>query len=602
MTATSATIALAGLALCFAMPYIVYPVLIRLVPRRRVTEPPSGEVPLRRVSVLIPAHNEGLHLERKLCNTLTLDYTSGLLEVIVCSDGSTDETDRVALGFAEAGVRLVRNEERSGKAVTLNRLVSEATSDLLLLTDASAMLTPNTLQALCRALEDERVAVACARYVVQPSHGGEGDTEAGYWSFESRMREAEAERDLLLGASGAAYLIRRQEMPELPADTVNDDFVVPLEARVRGRRIAYVPEAVATDAPTDSLSTLYHRWVRIAYGNYQMLWRFRGSLLFGGRLMLPLWRKLLRTLGPVFLVAMMAVLFVARERHVVFEQLCIIGCALLGAGLLCVAIPNRGLGRARPFRVGRFLLLAQLAYLNGLLRALVGSREGLWKRGSANEAIDLTRPAPIPLRVRALKRLVDLAASSLALLLLWPLLLYIAIRIKLDSPGPVLYRQTRLRPGPRGRPVEFAMLKFRSMVIDAEAECGPVWARKQDERVTRVGEFLRKHRLDELPQFVNILRGDMSLVGPRPEREFFAGPLEEKIPGYGDRHMLLRPGLTGWAQVMGDYDTTVESVKAKVVYDLAYLAHLYHLHTYLKMEAKVIYKTVWVVLSGKGAR
>ncbi len=218
-------------------------------------------------------------------------------------------------------------------------------------------------------------------------------------------------------------------------------------------------------------------------------------------------------------------------------------------------------------------------------------------------ALDLTRPAPIPLRVRVLKRAFDIVSASTALIALSPVFAGIAIAIRVDSEGAVIFRQKRLRPGPDGEPIDFWMYKFRSM-RPAPKDAGPAWATDDGEqdRITRIGAILRKHRLDELPQFFNVLMGDMSLVGPRPEVRFFADQLDEKIPGYNDRHMVLRPGITGWAQVQAGYAGDETANREKLVHDLAYVAHLYRLRTYLRMEAKVIFRTFRVVLTGHGAK
>ncbi len=165
------------------------------------------------------------------------------------------------------------------------------------------------------------------------------------------------------------------------------------------------------------------------------------------------------------------------------------------------------------------------------------------------------------------KRLLDLAAAALALVLTLPLWPLIAVLIRLESAGPAIYRQFRV--GRHGR--IFTMYKFRTMRIDAERD-GPCWAQANDQRVTRLGRLLRRSRLDELPQLVNILRGDMSLVGPRPERPEFVRRLEELLPHYGLRH-LVTPGLTGWAQIHYGYGASVEDAHRKLCYDLYYLKH-----------------------------
>lgn len=198
---------------------------------------------------------------------------------------------------------------------------------------------------------------------------------------------------------------------------------------------------------------------------------------------------------------------------------------------------------------------------------------------------------PMPPWEKNVKRLIDIGASLSALVVLSPLLLIIAAAIKLDSKGPALYRQERV--GYRG--ARFRLWKFRSMVTDAEKHSGPVWAGKNDDRITRVGRIIRKMRMDELPQLYNILRGDMSLVGPRPEREFFVEQLKMKIPYYSLR-LKVKPGLTGWAQIKHNYDRSLDDVREKLKYDLYYIENMS-----LSMDFKILLATVYVVIGAKGA-
>ncbi|HXV77674.1 MAG TPA: TIGR03013 family XrtA/PEP-CTERM system glycosyltransferase, partial [Candidatus Polarisedimenticolaceae bacterium] len=164
------------------------------------------------------------------------------------------------------------------------------------------------------------------------------------------------------------------------------------------------------------------------------------------------------------------------------------------------------------------------------------------------------------------KRASDVFHATLLLVLTTPVMLLTALLIKIDSRGPILYRQARM--GRFGR--EFNVLKFRSMRQDAEKASGPTWAKSGDPRITRIGRFIRKTRIDELPQLINILRGEMSFVGPRPERRFFVRQLENKIPYYGLR-MTVRPGLTGWAQVEYGYGASDDDALEKLKYDLYYI-------------------------------
>jgi sugar transferase (PEP-CTERM system associated) len=187
------------------------------------------------------------------------------------------------------------------------------------------------------------------------------------------------------------------------------------------------------------------------------------------------------------------------------------------------------------------------------------------------------------------KRLFDLVLASLFFLVLWPFMLLTAIAVRLDSPGAVLYHQVRV--GLNGK--TFRIYKFRSMRQDAEKN-GAVWAKKNDSRVTRVGAFIRNTRLDELPQLYNVLAGQMSFVGPRPERPEFVTELANQIPFYETRHKV-KPGLMGWAQLKYPYGASVEDAKNKLQYDLYYTKN----HSFL-MDMLIMIQTVEIILLGKG--
>jgi len=173
-----------------------------------------------------------------------------------------------------------------------------------------------------------------------------------------------------------------------------------------------------------------------------------------------------------------------------------------------------------------------------------------------------------------------------------PFTLLTALAVYLDSDGPILYCQERV--GEHGN--VFTVYKFRSMQVDAEKEGTPLWARSGDERVTRVGRIIRTTRLDELPQLWNVLRGDMSFVGPRPERPFFVEQLAQEIPFYQQRHSI-KPGITGWAQVKYQYGSSIEDAMEKLRYDLYYVKHLS-----LALDLSIVFDTVKVIMFGKGAK
>ncbi len=197
-----------------------------------------------------------------------------------------------------------------------------------------------------------------------------------------------------------------------------------------------------------------------------------------------------------------------------------------------------------------------------------------------------------PRITRFVKRFTGSVIAGVLLLLTLPLVAIIAVAIKLDSKGPIFFKQERC--GMDSRP--FSLVKFRSMIHEAEALSGPVWATDDDWRVTRVGKILRKYRLDELPQIWNVLKGEMSFVGPRPERPAFVEKLSETIPYYSERH-TVKPGITGWAQVCYQYGSSVEEALEKLKYDLFYVKNMS-----LAMDLMILFKTVKIVLLRSGAR
>src|SRR5262245_8978446 len=253
---------------------------------------------------------------------------------------------------------------------------------------------------------------------------------------------------------------------------------------------------------------------------------------------------------------------------------------------------------AMPYRRGRMPLdlLLKLKVRDGvtldesdsfyerLTGKIVAQRLRLWRLVFA----DASRWARLYRRAR---RLVDLTLASVLGLLASPLMLLTALAIKLDSRGPVFYMQERVGLNN----TTFRIIKFRSMRVDAEAN-GPVWANEGDSRVTRVGRWIRKRRVDELPQLFNVIRGEMSLIGPRPERPVFIKQLEQRIPYYSERH-LVKTGLTGWAQVRYPYGASLEDAREKHQYDLYYIKNISP-----ALDALILLETARIVLFGRFSR
>jgi exopolysaccharide biosynthesis polyprenyl glycosylphosphotransferase len=214
----------------------------------------------------------------------------------------------------------------------------------------------------------------------------------------------------------------------------------------------------------------------------------------------------------------------------------------------------------------------------------------IWLEGLSTEGLIFANGFCPPAIYLVVKRMVDIVLSVALLTITAPLMAAIAVVIKLETPGAAIFSQERV--GFLGR--RFTVYKFRSMRQDAERKTGPIWAKEADDRITRVGAFIRKCRLDELPQMWNVLRGEMSFIGPRPERPYFVDLLKDKIRYYELRH-YVKPGITGWAQVMYPYGASVEDAYHKLEYDLYYAKHIS-----LSLDLLILLKTIGVVMKGEG--
>lgn len=238
------------------------------------------------------------------------------------------------------------------------------------------------------------------------------------------------------------------------------------------------------------------------------------------------------------------------------------------------------------------------------------------QRAQVARTPEATVELPAYKRYEVVRRTFDIASSLLGLVLIAPVMAIIAVAIKLDSRGPVFFKQNRVGKNRRREQLSleldegvvrldvrrmeqhgqvFAMLKFRTMRVDAEAKTGPVWAVENDPRVTRVGRFLRRTRLDEIPQLWNVLKGEMTMVGPRPERPEFVVQFAEEIEGYTDR-LWVRPGITGLSQVRQGYDRCLDDVKRKLANDVEYIQN-----RSLWLDLSICWATVSVMIGGRGA-
>ena len=585
--------------------HLAYPALLKMLARasvRRVGPPPSSRPAPRSVTVIMPAWNEERFIAAKVADLARLDTAGAAVTVLIGCDGARDRTAErareavAAEAWSPVAFEVFDFAVNRGKVAVLNDLVARATGEILVFTDVSAAVAPDALTRTLERFRDAGVGVVCGGYELLEA-GSPG--EATYWRYQSAIKRAEAALGAPMGAHGSFYAIRRALVTPLPADTINDDFVVPMRAVVDGWRAVYDPAIRVTERERTAERQEFRRRARIGAGNLQQvgrLWRLasptRPGVAFvflagkGLRALMPL-------LLPALLLASAALAVTHGGAYEVLFGLELFGLLVAATGVLLGASEVRAPAAARPLLWAGYLALGYLAALVGVLRLAFGQG----RPAPARHALEIDYIHPLTI---AGKRALDLVCGAAAFCVYALLYGPIALAIKLDSRGPVLYRQIRVGRCTPTRTDLFHIVKFRTMRVDAEVASGAVWARQRDPRITRVGHFLRKTRLDELPQCMSVLQGDMSIVGPRPERPAFFPKLESEIPFYAERTHAIKPGITGLAQVNHGYDASIDDVRTKVLFDHSYALRISRPLGWLKTDIGIIFKTVSVMALGKG--
>ena len=360
--------------------YLIYPALLWLLAagRKMPEYAPLSEWPT--ASLIIAAHNEEAVLRTKLENALAMDYPAERLDIIVVSDASTDDTDRIAAEFAARGVRLHRQEVRGGKTEAQNAGVRLARGQFVAFSDANSMYAPSALKRLLAPFADERIGCVCGELqYANPDDQGAGKGEGLYWRYEQFLKRRESLLSSALGANGAIYALRRELFVELRGDIISD-FVAPLHAWRRGFRIAYEPTAVATEYSSGRFGDEFRRRRRIVSRSLYGLWTEAGVLnpfahFFFAFQMFS--HKLLRWLVPVWLLVVLAVnIPLAVSEY--YGILLALQVAFYGLAALGLLLPER-LGRCWLFYVPAYFTATNWGTLLGLLSFLMGRHHRVWQ-------------------------------------------------------------------------------------------------------------------------------------------------------------------------------------------------------------------------------
>lgn len=543
------------------------------------------------VSVIVPAYNAAATLPQCLAALAAQSYPRDAYEIIVVDDGSTDHTADIARA---AGVHVI-TQPNAGPAAARNRGAAAASGEILLFTDSDCAPTPDWAAALIAPFHDPRVAGAKGAYLTRQRGIVPRFTQLEYQDRYDRM--AGVETIDFVDTYSAAYrrevfLANRGFDTIFPTASVEDqEFSFRLAEK--GYRLVFVPDACVHHRHNATLRAYVRRKFLIGY------WKALLARWHPGRMVrdshTPQTLKVQMGLAALTLLGLGGALLAALFGNLLAIALrsWLLGGILAGCGIAVLAFLGTGLPfLAKTWRRDRALVAPAVGLL--WVRALAlgaGFALGLMRfRGRATD-----RQPSLSGRQRAVKRLLDLAVAAASLLVMALPLALIALLVKLDSPGPALFSQTRV--GQSGRP--FRILKFRTMVdgaerllpqlVDLDALPQPAFKLHDDPRVTRVGRFLRRWSLDELPQLVNVLRGEMSLVGPRPEQT----AVVERYTDDQRRRLAVKPGMTGPMQINGRGDLRFE---ARLALELDYIEHYS-----LRRDLAILLRTIPAVVKGEGA-
>jgi lipopolysaccharide/colanic/teichoic acid biosynthesis glycosyltransferase/glycosyltransferase involved in cell wall biosynthesis len=545
------------------------------------------------VSVIVPAYNAAAVLPRCLSALARQNFPCDRYEVILVDDGSRDETATVARA---AGVRVI-SQPNAGPAAARNAGAAAATGELLLFTDADCAPEPGWISALAAPFDLQRmvgatlgsatIAGAKGAYLTDQRGAVPRFTQLEYEDRYDRMVGAES-IDFIDTYSAAyrrdVFLANRGFDAIFPTASVEDQELS-FRLAEKGYRLVFVPEARVYHLHNPTLAAYIRRKFLIGYWK-ALLARWHPSRLVRDS-HTPQALKVQMGLAALFAVAFLtAALTFLWSKPLTWAALTLTALSVLAFQVTSLPFLAKVWRRDRGVLLPAVGLLWVRAYALGAGFAL-----GLVRfRGQAGD-----RRPPLTASQRLAKRTIDLLIGGVTFVVMALPMAMIALAIKLDSPGPVIFRQTRI--GQDGRP--FRILKFRTMVADAEAMlpqlvdldrlAEPAFKLRHDPRVTRVGSFLRRWSLDELPQLVNVLRGEMSLVGPRPEE----AALVSRYTDDQRRRLAVKPGMTGPMQVNGRGDLPFEQ---RLSLELEYIEHYS-----LRKDIALLLRTIPSVWSGKGA-
>lgn len=586
--------------------HFIYPILLKLLTykktqpdlsfNRRNYNPDEKDENLPTITIVIPMHNEEKFVIEKLNNTKVLDYPENKFSVLLLCDSCYDKTEPLIQEWLQNNkdvtfeITVKSFSDRQGKVALLNFAIDHCNTDLIAFNDTSALLSYDALLIAASHFADPKIGVVAGSYHVLSS---KNYGELLYWKYQTEIKKDESKIGAPIGVHGSGYFVRAALTEMLPPDTINDDMILPMQIVAKGYDAIYEPQIATVEVEPSLIQKDLDRRKRISAGNWQQIFRLKKLLhpRFGGISFNFISGKVLRVFIPfALIITFLSSLSLYGYHH----------------WLIVIIVPQIAFYMIA-FFVHRFKSLSQyklLSYIHyfvyGHLMTLVGFYRYVfhyynspWQRVSALNHNKFMHPI-----VSSCKWVIDKISAIIGLFLTVLLLPFVALLIKIESKGRVFHTQLYVgRQWPDHTEI-FKIYKFRTMHVDDEKQ-ETTWT-SNGPQFTKVGKFLRKTRLDKLPQFINVLLGQMSLFGPRPERPKFYALLEKEIPFYSERVFGVKPGITGLAQVLVGYDQSLNDVKNKVAFDHAYALSLSKPWEWLQMECYITIMTIKTIVLSKG--
>lgn len=571
--------------------HIGYIILLNYFSARKSDPEPYPAKILNKFLFVIPMYNEAGFIEKKIENLAAINYPSDHYQIILLDDGSTDKTAQIARSaihkHPNLSIQIKTFSQNQGKVALFNFIIPTISDDyILFFSDVSAMLSVDVLYRANTYFNNPKVGAFCTKYTLKDiSLKG----EQRYWDYQVAIKVKESRLGTPIGYHGSGYAIRKSLWEPLADNTINDDFIIPMKVIEKGYLGVYDEKSLSTELEFSSEHLDWNRRVRIAQGNIQQAYVLRKILaprngyvswmFFSG--------KVLRITMPWFFLGLFfsSLILSFYSPHIFLP-------IFLAQLIMYLLVLFNSVFKLKQIHVLHYFFKGQSSILMGWV-SLVTHRDR-WQRAKSIPKSNYVHPF-----VRCGKGIIDKLSALVGLSILILLFPIIAVLIKLNSPGAIFYKQLRVGKGDEKLTKLFYLYKFRTMNVCSDPS-DTTWTMVGDKRIFSFGKFLRKTHLDELPQFYNILIGDMSLIGPRPERPSLYSYIEKNIPFYEERLYGVLPGLTGLAQITYPPDLTIEDVRKKVACDHAYAIHLTKPLLWIKVETIIVLKTIQNVLLGKG--